>query len=154
MGTLIMTPGTHSAFHCPGVGGKEMASTGEQAWMLGSGLYLAGMVQVCVLDPILSGSASGISLPEAAVRLIGEPQPVHLCTSCPRRVPTAWHCPGHSFLMSYSCPCMGAEQSLLLPCGVGRGAIGQGLWGSPDHQPLVVALATLGLGKLPSLGTP
>lgn len=102
MGTLITTPGTHSAFHCPGVGGKEMTSTGEQAWMLGSGLYLAGMVQVCMLDPILSGSASGISLPEAAVRLIGEPQPVHLCTSCPRRVPTAWHCPGHRFLMSYS----------------------------------------------------
>lgn len=121
--------------------------------MLGNGLYLAGMVRVCVLDLILPCSASGISLPEAAVRLTGEPQPVHLYTSCPRRVPTAWHCPGHSFLMSYSCPCMGVEWSLLLPCVVGRGAIGQGIWGSPDHQPLVVALVTQGLGKLPSLRT-
>lgn len=123
---------------------------GEQARMLGKGLALAGIVQVPVLDPILPGRASGISLPEVAVRFTGEPQPV--VTSCPWGVPAACRCPGHRFSMSHPCPRRGAEQSLLLPPAVGTGAVGRGIWGSQDQQLLALPSAPHGLGKVPILG--
>lgn len=150
MGILIMTPQTHSAFCCPGVAAKGMVSTGGgaslDAWQWAvSSWHGAG---TCA-GSLLPGRASGISLPEAAVRLIGEPQPV--VTSCPRGVPIAWCCPGHRFSMPHPCPCREAELPSL-PCAVGRGAIRRGIWGSPDHQLLVVPSAPQGLGKLPILG--
>lgn len=82
MGTHIMTPQIHSAFQCPGVGGKGMVPTGGgtslDAWQRAvSSRHGAG---TCA-GSILPGTASGMTLPEAAVRVMGEPQPV--VTPCP-----------------------------------------------------------------------